>query len=319
MTDYELTPEQELRYLRFCAGFQTITEVLDSTGPDWLIEGWLASSVTMVDGSPESGKSSLVASMAAVVANGESWLGQQVTTDRQGPVIIIASDPSDASNWAKQGRDLRVTDDGWEIAPFSRSSWDDYEEYAGAMRCRLLVFDNITSALDGPINEADPTAILAPLGRISTAGTPVVVIAHTGKQGGPGPMGPTAYTAWRRFGINVSGRGDNPRKIRRSGNMGSWSDVTLNGTAEGAAVEYRLADGQPKSNRSTDRLERNAEMARWIVGNCQGVGVTEVSRRIATEFGGSAGTHKTALIQGTLSKMVTRTKGGGSDHWSLIE
>ena len=195
MTDYELTPEQELDRLRFYAGSQTIAEVLASTGPDWLIEGWLASSATMVDGSPESGKSTFVASMAAAVANGESWLGQQVTTDRQGPVFVITSDPSDASQWAKRGRDLQVTDDGWAIARFSPDRWDAYEEFADGTGCRLLVFDNITSALDGPINEADPTAILAPLGRVSSAGTPVVVIAHSGKNTGPGPMGPTAYKA----------------------------------------------------------------------------------------------------------------------------
>jgi AAA domain len=104
MSDYELTPEQERDLLRFLAGSKSIREVLESSGPDWLIEGWLASSATMVAGSPESGKSSLVAPMAAAVANGGTWLDVPVTTDRTGPVIIITTDPSDSGPWANKAR-----------------------------------------------------------------------------------------------------------------------------------------------------------------------------------------------------------------------
>ena len=102
MDDYgdELTPEQEKDFYRYLAGAKTVDEVLDSTGPGWLIEGWLATSATMVTGSPESGNSTLVASMAASVASGDPWLGFEVTTDRPGPVIVITSDPSDRSQWA---------------------------------------------------------------------------------------------------------------------------------------------------------------------------------------------------------------------------
>jgi hypothetical protein len=318
LSDYELTPEEEKDFLRFRAGSKTVDKILTAAGPDWLIEGWLASSATMVDGSPESGKSSLVASMAAAVATREPWLGEPVTTDRQGPVVIIASDPSDMSQWAKKARDLQVNDHDWEIAEFTPERWDAYEDLVDGLESRLLVFDNITSALAGPINDADPTAILAPLGRISSAGTPVVVIAHSGKNTRPGPMGPTAYKAWRRFGINVSGRGDS-RTVKRSGNMGSWSDVTLNGTAKGATVEYRLAEDQPKSNRSPKRMDDNAAIADWVVENCQGIGVNETGRRVALAFDGEPSSRITSLKpKGALHKLLKRSGEGGSTAWERV-
>lgn len=323
MNEYDdrgLTPEQERHLLRFLAGSQKISEVLASSGPDWLIEGWLVSSATMVDGTPESGKSSLVASMAAAVANGELWLDMPVTTDRAGPVVVISTDPSDKAQWANKGHDLKVADDAWELITFTSERWEYYADLAAGLDARLLVFDNITSGLDGPINEADPSSLLGPLGRISDAGTPVVAIAHSAKGGSSGPMGPTAYMAWRRHGIHVKGNGDR-RVLQRAGNLGSWPDVVVNGKAKGAAVQYSLADDQPKlgRSRSSERLDENAEIARWVVATCQRVGVNEVAKRIAAEFPGvKESTRRNQLLQGPLSKMLKHDGKGGSTVWSPL-
>ena len=76
--------------------------MLETAGPDWLIDGWLVSSATMVTGQPECGKSSLVASMAAAVSRRDEWLdGAEVSTSRSGPVAIVVTDPSDEIQWAK--------------------------------------------------------------------------------------------------------------------------------------------------------------------------------------------------------------------------
>ncbi|MGZ5978811.1 MAG: AAA family ATPase [Isosphaeraceae bacterium] len=314
--DYELTPEQEKGLLRFLAGSKSISEVLASSGPDWLIEGWLVSSATMVDGTPESGKSSLVASMAAAVANGEAWLDVPVTTDRTGPVVIIATDPSDRGQWANKGRDLKVADDRWELIAFTPERWEYYADLAEQLDSRMLVFDNITSGIEGPINEADPSCILGPLTRIADAGTPVVVIAHSDKSGSRDPMGPTAYKAWRRHGIHVKRIGDR-RTLKRSGNHGSWSDVIVNGTPIGAAVEYRLADGEAnKPNRSPETMDRNGDVADWVVENCQGMTRNATGAAIAETFSGSAGSYRTSLSSGALSRLLKRTGEGGSTVWT---
>jgi hypothetical protein len=317
VSDYELTPEQENDLLRFWAGAKTARTILESAELDWLIDGWLATSATMVTGSPESGKSSLVASMAAAVSRRESWLGSDVSTSRTGPVAVVVTDPSDATQWAKKACDLGVVDD-WEVIEFAPERWESIEDLATYMDCPLLVFDNITGALDGPINDADPTAILRPLGKIVGAGTPVVAIAHSGKGGSKDPMGPTAYKAWRRHGIHVSGSGDR-RTLTRRGNLGSFPDVVVHGTAQGAAVEYKLADAQATSrpSRSPERLDQNAEIARWVLDQCQGIGVNATAKRIAAEFGGTENSRKTALKQGTLSKLLKHTGEGGSTRWSL--
>jgi AAA domain len=129
--DYELTPEQEISLLRFQAGARTVREVLESAGPDWLIDEWLVSSATMVTGQPECGKSSLVASMAAAVSRRDEWLGAEVSTSRSGPVAIVVTDPSDEIQWAKKALDLGVED--WEIIRFSPERWEGIGDLATSM------------------------------------------------------------------------------------------------------------------------------------------------------------------------------------------
>jgi hypothetical protein len=315
--DYELTPEQEISLLRFQAGARTVREVLESAGPDWLIDEWLVSSATMVTGQPECGKSSLVASMAAAVSRRDDWLGAEVSTSKSGPVAIVVTDPSDEIQWAKKALELGVDD--WEIITFSPERWEGIGDLATSMECPLLVFDNITGAIEeGTINEADPNAILRPLGLIIAEGTPVVVIHHSDKVGRKDPMGPTAYKAWRRHGIHITGSGER-RTLTREGNFGRFPDVVVHGTARGAAVEYKLAEGQttPRSSRSPDRLNENAQIADWVVKNCQGVGVNDVAKHIAKEFPGvKESTRRNQLLQGPLSRMLKRNGKGGSTAWT---
>ena len=323
MSDYlddegKLNPKGELSYLRFVAGAKTIDEVLSSSGPDWLIEGWLATSATMVTGAPESGKSTLVASMASSIATGDAWLGCEVKTDRLGPVIVIVSDPSDISQWAKKGQDLGVPSGAWELITFDRTRWETYETLATESQAKLVVFDNITSALDEGINEANPQEILAPLTRVLNGGTPVVVIHHSGKGGSREPMGPTAYQAWRRHGVHVSGKGES-RTLTRAGNLGAWDKVEVRGSELGSAVQFELDETTAgKRDRSPERLDSNATIAKWIVDNCQGVGVNETGMRVAAEFGGKASSRKTSLKpNGSLHPLLERNGEGGNTAWRL--
>lgn len=318
--DYELSPEEERGLLRFLAGAKTIDEILSAAGPDWLIEGWLATSATMVTGLPESGKSTLVASMAAAVASGDSWLGSEVKTERPGPVLVIVSDPSDISQWAKKGADLGISDGAWELINFDRTRWDAYVDLVAELQPKLLVFDNITSALEEGINEANPRAILGPLTRILDTGTPVVVIHHSGKDRSRDPMGPTAYQAWRRHGIHIAGKGER-RTLTRAGNLGAWDGVAVRGSELGSAIQFAIdeeASGKP--TRSPQRMDDNASMAKWVVANCQGVGVNETGKRLAQQFGGKEGSRITSLKpRGALHPLLERTGEGGRTTWRLRE
>jgi hypothetical protein len=177
-----------------------------------------------------------------------------------------------------------------------------------------------TSGVDGPINDADPSSVLRPLERVTAGGTPVVVIAHTGKGGSKDPMGPTAYKAWRRHGIHVGGSGNGPRKLTRSGNVGIWPIVEVQGNIVGSAVEYRLADGSTsntsKQTRSKIRLDGNAEIADWIVSSCQRKSLNETARLIAHKFGLKEGTRRQHLMNGPLAAMLKREGEGEDTIWT---
>lgn len=65
----------------------------------------------------------------------------------------------------EKGRDLKVADEAWDLITLAPERWVYYADLADGLDTRLLVFDNITSGLDGPINEPDPSTLLEPLGR----------------------------------------------------------------------------------------------------------------------------------------------------------
>lgn len=91
------------------------------------------------------------------------------------------------------------------------------------------------------------------------------------------------------------------------------------GTPKGAAVDYALADEQPRPtrNRSPERLDQNAEIADWVVKNCQGVGLNEVARRLATEFPGvKESTRRQQLLKGPLAKLLKRDGKDDKTRWS---
>lgn len=222
------------------AGARSLFQLRAEAGPEWLIEGWLASSATVVSGRPEVGKSTLVAAMAAAVAKGEPFLGQPVETTRTGPVLVIVTDPGDGSQWAKKAEEHGVAGNSWVIAEFDPSRWSDYTSAALEAECRLVVFDNFTGAMDGNPKDADPSVVTKPLSVFVSHGIPVVGIAHATKSGSSEPMGSTAYKAWRRHGLEITA----DRKVKRTGNMGSFPTASLDSESTSPASDKKAEDGR---------------------------------------------------------------------------
>ncbi|MCF3938390.1 AAA family ATPase [Gordonia tangerina] len=328
---YELTPEENRQHLKFLAGAMTPSEIAeDEQHSRWLIDGYLASSATMVTGEPESGKTALVAAMAAAVARGDSeFLGEPV--ESSGPVLVITTDPGERHEWRTRADDLDVPDDRWLIADFDPARWDAYLDIATEFGVALVVFDNVTGALSGGINDADPSEILRPLTRIVSAGVPVVALHHSAKSyradngrriSPDGPMGPTAYRAWRRHGIHVAdvdGFGIERRRLTRKGNLGKRPDVVVDGELLDSAVRFSVVEPERKPERSSETLDRNAEIARWVVDHCQGVTQNRAGEMIADEFDGiskaSAVSHLSRRT--SFGALLARSGAGVATRWSL--
>jgi hypothetical protein len=93
----------------------------------------------------------------------------------------------------------------------------------------------------------------------------------------------------------------------------------VRGSELGSAVQFELDETKAgKRDRSPERLDDNATIAKLIVDNCQGVGVNETGKRVAGQFGGTPGSRTTSLKpRGSLHPLLQRSGEGGSTAWQL--
>jgi hypothetical protein len=74
---------------------------------------------------------------------------------------------------------------------------------------------------------------------------------------------------------------------------------------------------KPKENRSKETYDERADMARWVVDNCQGIGLNAAGEKLAAEFGKSASTCREQLMRGSVSALLTRKGKDRTTTWSL--
>lgn len=312
MTNHELSKEHNIEFLKWSLDARTADEALAGYGNRWIIEGWLAASATGITGHPKVGKSTLAADLAAAVINREDWHGVPVESDRTGPVIVVVTDPGDSGEWSLKAKERGVD---WLTVQFHPNRWDEVVELATESEAQLLIFDNVTGALDEAINDADPSKITGPLTRITVGGTPVVLIAHSAKGGGSNPMGPTAYHAWQSHGLHITGSGNAQRKVKREGNQGAFPKVALGEAGESPSES---TPGGSTAQRSASTLDRNAAMAQHVVEECQGLSANAAGSRLAAEFGLSEGTCQGMMKgNGTVIRLLDRDDSSGSVRWSM--
>lgn len=321
-SDRELTDAEERAYGRFLAGFRTSTELLaDAAASRWIIPEYLASTATMVTGASEAGKTSFVAALVAAITRGDSdFLGQPVTLINTGPVVIITTDPGDEVEWANRRNELGMPNDRLLIGSFDPANWDLYRHVAAEEKASLLVFDNITGGLSGGLNDTDPGEVTRPLTSIIREGVPVLAVHHSAKSGSADPMGPTAYKAWRRHGIQVETTGgglSGRRRLLLRGNQGVNKDVTVESSSVGeVSYEYRLHSDEPATkshDRSAETLDFNLEVAKFYVAASLGtLSNVEAGKRLAEQFPGThtAGTFRNRLGAGQpIRKVIDQLEG----------
>lgn len=190
-------------------GFEYWADLAENE-PDFLIEGMLHSATNTVSGKPTTGKTRLVAAMAAAIAKEEEkFCGSEIVG--AGPVMVISTDAGETRRWGLRMREHGVPDGRVGIAKFNYLDWRLYEGQAKG--ARLLILDNLTGCLgDRKIGDDDAARkICTPLAEIAENGTTVLMIAHSAKnfeaKSGhhtpTGVMGSTVYQAWERLNLHI--------------------------------------------------------------------------------------------------------------------
>lgn len=280
-------------------------------GTTFLVEGLIHGRATMIAGAPEAGKSHLTSSLAAALIRGEGeWLGHKVAG---GPkrVAFGLTDPDSEEETIDRFERLDVDHAAYNLGLIERTSdpayWPRILDALKSADADVFILDNVLGAIPGDINsQRDAVAFLDGLTLISRNGISVIACHHTSKPGQfstRSPMGSRAFEAWTRSVVYLDKRKPSGKRVLTAeGNRQADLSMTLTFDPEAVSGDFFAVESvkaQPeivaevearKTTRDRATYDKNADVARWVVSNCQGLSKKDTAAKIATRFGGSEGT-----------------------------
>lgn len=215
--------------------------------------------------------------------------------------------------------------------------WEVLADHLVSAGYNFVVLDNLMGAT-GDTNETSiVTTVFDGLTRLTSRGVPVVVLHHESEKGRPTaggvPMGASVAVQKSRVWIQVRQtarrrlRGGNIALVVHSNMLEQSQEIVaepMQGPAyqvirSGPWVDSAGTDKPDKPKRQDQTLDLNAEAARFVVDNCQGVGVRQVAKLLADRFPGrKESTWKDQVTRGSVSMLVSRTGEGDSTGWKLV-
>jgi AAA domain len=296
----------------------------------WVFHETICSSLTLIYGRSNVGKSYLIVSMLLSLLTDREFLGMQPTDPTKlWKPCILWTDPGGDEEYARrmckylpEGVEVPTIHVGRTTDPYE---WRELTELLLSRGYNFVVVDNLTG-IAGDTN--DPQALVTVfdgLTRLTNLGIPVVVIHHESEKGksiaGAMPLGLSTNVQKARVWIQVRQtsvrglRGGNTGLIIRGNALEQPQELI----AEPTSPNYRVLKRGPwdpdKPRQAADNP--NARIARWVVDNCQGIGVNQVGKLIAEEFGGAVSGRTQDLKQHALSKLLNRTGSGLATTWKL--
>lgn len=309
----------------------------------WVFPDTVCSSVTLLYGRSNVGKSYLVASMLlSLMFEGRDFLGMQPTdTGKPWRPAILWTDPGSDEEYAEricedlpEGEDVDVP-----MIHVGRTTtaaeWEALTDHLISQGHNFVVVDNLMG-VTGDTNESGVvTTVFDGLTRLVNRGVPVVLLHHESEHGaanpGAPPMGASVTVQKSRVWVQV--RQTAKRKLRGGntalivqGNALSQPQQVVTEPLPGP--HYRVlnrgpweakteAEDKPKQKRKQETYDRNADMAQWIVDNCQSKGTNAAAQAVAEKFDRSHATCKDSIMRGALFKLLNRSGEGESAVWSL--
>jgi hypothetical protein len=297
----------------------------------WVFPETICSSVTLIYGRSNVGKSYLVASMLlSLLIEGRDFLGMQPTDpEKLWKPAILWTDPGSDEEYADRiYADLQDDDDRVVVRQVGKTTqadeWQALTESLLAEGVNFVVLDNLMG-VTGDTN--DPSAVTTVFDGLTRL-LPVVVVHHESEHGltipGGPPMGASVTVQKARTWIQVR---QTARRKLHGGNMALVIQSNALPQPQQLVAEpltgsnYRVLNRGPwvrqEEGDRPSQVDKNAQIAAWVVENCQGVGTNQVSQKVAEAFGKSPSTCKDLIMRGKVSNLLVRTGEGDSTAWRL--
>jgi AAA domain-containing protein len=287
---------------------------LEDERPPFLVDGIVASTLTLLYGAPKSGKSTLAAALAVSVANGTEFLGRPVNAIGTNRVAIVTGDPGDDDHYTRMiHRDVPAG----SVRPYAFSRPPMPEIWAKVCyeiqrdQTELCIIDNLVAFVPGDVNDHRPVRVFhdQAIDQLTRDGIAVVLIHHTSeKRGDHGysktPMGNTAISAaarwkWRVETPDIVG----PSRLTFEGNYGPTHEMHVTrpaGAAHFDVLEVVEPDelAQRRRNRQRATLDQRAAIGTFIATECQGLTQVDAASKVAQHFGLNPATVRTYIVKG---------------------
>ncbi|MFE3055164.1 AAA family ATPase [Nocardia sp. NPDC059239] len=312
----------------------------------WVFPDTICSSVTMIYGRSNVGKSYLVSSLLlSLLIDDREFLGMRPTdkTKLWRPAILWTDPGSDEEYGERIHRAIADDDDTdidvpvFHIGRTARpEEWQALTDHLLSEGHNFVVVDNLMGATGDTNDAAVVATVFDGLTRLTNRGVPVVVLHHESEKGfvtaGGAPMGASTAVQKSRVWIQVR---QTARRGLRGGNTALVIQSNLLEQPQEIVAEpmqgpdYRVVQrgpwvvkadtkdsAEPTPKRTAATLDRNAQAAAYLVANCQGVGLNQAAGKLAEAFPErSRATWKDQMSRGSVSALVTRTGEGDSTVW----
>lgn len=280
---------------------------------EWVYQGIVCDSYTMIVGAPKQGKSLLAVNIAAAYSRGEPFLNIAPISTGANNVLIVTTEANGEKENVSRLNNLDADLDRVFIDKIGTSGIAE-ESYtaAEAGNIGLVIVDNVIGLCRGvDINKPEAvTAISNATERFNLAGVPVIFIHHTSKGTGSNPvysaMGNAGIAGLMRHLVGVTRR-DDVTTLTTNGNF-ETSTFKLKFNDQGKATLAESPDTK-KQDRDSKTLDTNKEIARLAVESGETT-TTAVAKYIAERVGLSESTvrsHRlTSLVE---SGLLTKERG----------
>jgi hypothetical protein len=261
-----------------------------------------------------------------------SW-GQSIAAAGRQSVGVIAGDFGDDEAYGDQLRS--VLDDGVLVRVYGLDrppvprTWEGLQLAARQAGHSLIILDNMTSFVNGSLS--DDIAVnrfYDEMDKFVRDSRAVLVIAHSSEKSGEHgksklPMGSSVIRARARWTCFIESHYGNTR-LTFSGNYGAPHQMTIsppNGAASFSVIsaigpEKFAAEKRAKSRaRGAATEAKRQAIGDFVMESCQGCTNAAAAERIAAEFDGTVGTHKSLLSRGAYGVLMDRA----SHRWTRAD
>lgn len=314
----------------------------------WVFPDTICSSVTMIYGRSNVGKSYLVSSLLlSLLVEDREFLGMQpADKTKLWKPAILWTDPGSDEEYGERIHDALPEGVDIEIPVFHigrtarADEWEALTDHLLGDGHNFVVVDNLMGVTGDTNDAAVLTTVFDGLTRLTSHGVPVVVLHHESEKGalvkGATPMGASSTVQKSRVWIQVrqtarrrlrggntalviqSNLLDQPQEIVAEPRQGPDYRVIHRGPWADKSETSEPVEKRPKQTRAKVTLDLNADAARFLVDSCQGIGVNRAAQALAEKFPDrKQSTWRDAICSGgAVSKLVSRTGEGVSTVWA---